>query len=189
MWSEVNDSSAFDGTSTEHEMAVSKGFTFGYPPEGKLLEPATLRPIDRIHVPTNLIESVSKWCTTFVAQSDHKAVVASLKPPSVSMEGVARRFYCLTSFLADEDTVHELTAALGNMRGEGVGWWEAALTPVKKVALEYSSEKRPEATDEQRLLHFVTTFSWVHVSEMVLQFLRQKGYAPGGPARAYTFIR
>ena len=188
MWSEVHDLSVFDGTSTEHEMDVSKGFTLGYPPKGKPPEPARLRRIDRIHVSTKLIESVNKCDSTFVAKSDHKAVVASLEPPDVSREGVTRRFYCPTSFLAYEDIIHQLTAALSHVVGEGVEWWDAVLTLIKKVALEYHSENRPQTTEEQRLLHFVTTCSRVHVFEAALHFFREKGYAPSGPAQAYTLL-
>ena len=103
-------------------------------------------------------------------------------------EGVTRRLYCPTSFLADEDSVHQLTAALSNMVGEGVEWWDAALMLVKKVALEYHCENCPKTTDEQQLLHFVTTCSRIQVSEAGLQLLRDKGYAPGGPPQGYTLV-
>ena len=101
------------------EWLFFKGFTFGYPPAGKRPQPARLRCIDRIHVSTNLIESLNKCYITFVAHFDHKAAVASLEPLDVSREGVTRKFYCPISFLADEDTAHQLTTALSNMVGRG----------------------------------------------------------------------
>ena len=54
VWSEVHYPSSIEGFSTEHELNASRGFTFGFPPEGKPLVPERLRHIDGMHASSDL---------------------------------------------------------------------------------------------------------------------------------------
>ena len=114
LWCEVQDAAFFEDFSMDHELRTSRRFTFGFSPDGKAVEPSQLRRIDRIHVSSFLVKSVSKCYPRFVARSDHKAVVASMEPPCASSEGVTRHFYCPTTFLQDEDAVCQMRALYVN---------------------------------------------------------------------------
>ena len=138
---------AHAGRATEHDLA---GWTWGFPgggQEGTSHQPPPQqdpnpppgldrkRRIDRILVPGPFGAFISQAYTTFLANSDHKALVVQLSPKTTVP--VNKRKRCPVGFLKEEKLVEGLKLALADLPGSDLDWRQAVVGLVTKKDIQY----------------------------------------------------
>ena len=124
------------------------GWTWGFPPAHPSGTPAPdtehhkfdlsdtsidrQRRIDRVMIPSAFMSYVCECFPCFLASSDHKAVVLSLR---ASTDSHQRRSRCPTSFLECDDTVNDIASQLQHIPTTGFAQWADSMTFIRHAAL------------------------------------------------------
>ena len=141
------------------------------------------RRIDRILLHENFQNSVVECYTRFVANSDHKAVIASLSAKPTKQ---GKRLRIPTTFLSSEDTLQQLQAELHSINTEGYSKWADGLECIKTAAFSY--EKANRATGITELQSLLMVSSTHHLSEEAWRYLKDHGYTPSSAKAAYQIL-
>ena len=84
---------------------VPPGYTYGYNLHNRP-QPNGPRRLDKVHILARLKDAMATAYTPFVAQSDHKAVVADLAPPVFVQRAPARNAPWASSVLSSFEYYH-----------------------------------------------------------------------------------
>ena len=142
------------------------------------------RRIDRILVPGPFEAFISQAYTTFLANSDHKALVVQLSPKTTVP--VNKRKRCPVGFLKEEKLVEGLKLALADLPGSDLDWWQAAVGLVTKKAIQYEVADRSGPPPQAKAL--VCRSSTHFVPEEAMAFLAAKGLRPSSADAAYSVL-
>ena len=175
------------------------GWTWGFPPAQPSGTPAhdteqhefdlsdtsidRQRRIDRVMIPSAFMSSVCECFPCFLASSDHKAVVLSLR---ASTDSHQRHSRCPTSFLECDDTVNDIASQLQHIPTTGFAQWADSMTLIQRAALTYEKAHRSTGFIEiQVLMRESTIHSMAPGTE---EFLQSKGYDVSDPHTAYRVL-
>ena len=140
--------------------------------------------MDRILLPPRLLPNVEACYPTFLAHSDHKAVVLSLTPRLFSPPD--KRSFCPTSFLQDGSLVCKLTEEIRSIQGNGTSWWEKAQTVIRREAIQFERSRDPQGFTLTEACLLTSTKD--RVSPQGWDLLSSRGMAPSSEASAYSAI-
>ena len=180
------------------------GFTWGFPPDpstnqhtaqplakrlcpqlhGTPPETDKRRRVDRILVPPELVPNLEECYPTFLAFSDHKAFVLSLRPNLYSPKD--KRAFVPTFFLSDPVVVKELKEEISNLSLGGIEWWSKAQEAIRSSAACFHKGETCEGLSEvgacvmSSTTHRVCAHGWA--------FLRDKGLTPQCHSHAYSML-
>jgi hypothetical protein len=143
--------------------------------------------LDRIHISTPLLPSISTLFTTFLAKSDHKAVVVSFAPPQFVHE--TPRWHCPTSFLEDDKAISNVADQLSNLKGlSPSGWFSAAHRLIGRFATDYQKQHRPPTTQDTNVLGLLLSSTRDRVSREGHAYLVTRGHHPVTESSAYSIL-
>ena len=80
--------------------------------------------IDRILTPSDWTPNIDECYPTFLAYSDHKALVLALHPRLFSPKD--KRSFCPTTFLADADFMDTNRVSISQLDSVSLDWWYQA---------------------------------------------------------------
>ena len=173
----------------DKESSCPTGFTYGYPREGKRLDPQRLRRIDRIHTTPDLSRLATSVYPMFAANSDHKAILAEFTPPSFETEDKVPIFYCPETMLQDSEAMEDPETSFQFINSTRDQWWEDALSCIQKKAVSYQREdKNKKQLVELQALRFLRGSTRDSVTRAVYQFLLSLRIAATDAATAYTLL-
>ena len=107
------------------------------------------RRIDRILVPHSFHQHIQECYTTFLASSDHKAIVINIRP---IRDGPTRRKQCLVNFLKCQETIDNTSEVLKNISTTGFTTWEDSMPAIHKAAFAYERQNTTTGTTEVQAL-------------------------------------
>ena len=135
-------------------------------------------------IPSFLGANLSECYPTFLAHSDHKALVLTLTPRLYSPKN--KRSFCPTDFLDDIDFTDSLRGKLACIEGDSLDWWQRAQTLIKKSSVSYQRDTTGGGHTEVGAYVISSTAS--RVCPEAWQFLRERGLSPTSQAHAYSIL-
>ena len=179
-----------DGTDNDPPPGYTHGYRINEPEggsPGRIKPREGLRRLDRIHISTPLLPSISTLFTTFLAKSDHKAVVVSFAPPQFVHE--TPRWHCPTSFLEDDKAISNVADQLSNLKGlSPSGWFSAAHRLIGRFATDYQKQHRPPTTQDTNVLGLLLSSTRDRVSREGHAYLVTRGHHPVTESSAYSIL-
>ena len=142
------------------------------------------RRIDRVLIPAPFEALVLQAYTTFLANSDHKALVVQLTPKTTIPTNTRKR--CPIGSLKDEEVVERLKLSLAEIPGTDLDWWKEALALITRQAIRYEVSNRSSLPLVAKAL--VCLSSAHSVPPEAMAFLASKGLRPSTTAAAYSFL-
>ena len=186
--------------SKDHELG---GYTWGFPPADPArracaepnpkrhcnsieTSPQTdkRRRLDRILIPSVFSTNLEGCYPTFLAFSDHKAVVVSLAPRLFSPKN--KRPFVPTSFLTDTPTVDSLKKEISALTSGGLDWWGQAQSLIRNRAVDFHRGANPHGCSE--LTACILSSSSSSVSSQGWDYLAERGLQPATPSQAYSML-
>ena len=125
-------------------------------------------------IPPHLSPNLSECYPTFLAHSDHKALVLALTPSLYSPKD--KRAFCPTDFLDDPDFTDSLRGKLLGIKADTLEWWERAQSPIKKSAIEF--QRSTTCGEHTKVGAYVVSSSSSRVCPEAWHFLAEKGLKP-----------
>ena len=142
------------------------------------------RRIDRILIPYAYESHLAACYPTFLASSDHKALVMHLQNTSTQHKNKRRR--CPTAFLQDRHTVEAFQADLDAISQDDETWWSLALDCIRTHAFRFERTLRQQGSTKLQAVMMHSTSTYVPAEAW--EFLRQKGYHTTTPKVGYTIL-
>lgn len=146
-----------------------------------------LRRLDRIHITRSLLPSVSSLYTTFLAKSDHKALVVALAPPQFVHE--TPRWHCPITFRENEQAVECLAQQLSKLECPSPSdWFQAAHHIIGRYAVDYHKTHHPPTTQDANILGILLASTKDKLCRQGHSFLAARGHYPATEQGAYSML-
>lgn len=91
----------------------------------------------KVHSPFPHHHHMDESYPTFLAYSDHKAVILAFGPRPFSLKN--ERSLCPTTLLADYVVTNEVRDSISELSCEGLDWWQRAPSIIRTAALDFTS--------------------------------------------------
>ena len=139
-----------------------------------------MRRIDRIMIPSPFRHQIWECFLSFLANSDHKALVLCLR---THHDSGTRRKRCPNSFIQCTDTIENIADKLKHVSTVGFAGWEDFLSLIRTEALAYEKNHKTAGIiiEAQALLRESDVH---HMALGTEGFLAERGYTTSDPATA-----